>query len=67
VNIDELPREFSFSVCTVSSAAASALQGNIILSKIKGYGAKFESVSNGDGTVTFKATCGRTGFVLSYR
>ena len=66
-NADELPQEFSFSVCTVQSVAASALDGHIVLSRIKGYDTRFESVPNGDGTVTFKATCRRIGFVISFR
>ena len=66
-NADELPQEFSFSVCTVQSGAASALDGHIVLSRIKGYDTRFESVPNGDGTVTFKATCRRIGFVISFR
>ena len=47
--------------------AAPALDGHIVLSRIKGYDTRFESVPNGDGTVTFKATCRRIGFVISFR
>ena len=52
------PREdFQFAVCTVSAAAAEALDldSNIALQKVRGYGASVVRRANPDGSVTYLA------------
>ena len=61
----EIPAMLSFGVCTVPSAAASALEGNIVLPSIKGYTLKLDSAANGDDTVTFTATYSKRGLTIT--
>ena len=64
----ELPDRLSFGICTVSTAAADALVGKIELPENTGWKVvKVDAVPNGDGTVTFMATCEKHGFVLMFR
>ena len=60
----EIPVELSFGVCTVPSAAAVALEDNIVLPRIKGYTLELDSVANGDDTVTFTATYSKRGLAI---
>jgi len=60
----EIPDNLSFGVCTVPSAAASSLVGNIVLPAIRGYALNVEPVANGDDTVTFAATYVKSGFTI---
>jgi len=63
----EIPFSFSFGVCTVPSAAADALAGNITLPSIGVYNLSIEPIPNGDGTVTFRATYAKRGFIVTFK
>ena len=60
----EMPHTMSFGVCTVPTAAASALNGNIMLPSIRGYNLVVDAVDNGDDTVTFTANYSKRGLVF---
>ena len=64
---DDIPDSFTFGVCTVASAAAGALDGNINLPTISRRMLTLTQESNGDGTVTFMARYSKRGFVVSFR
>ncbi len=61
------PNRFSFGVCTVPSSFAPAVVGNIVLPSVRGYRHSIAAVDNGDGTVTFKATYAKIGFLFLVR
>ena len=63
----DIPAKFSFGVCTVAASAADALEGNIVISKIKGRKCAIEAEDNGDGSVTFTAKCEKPGLVFTVR
>lgn len=63
---EEIPRSFTFGICTVPSSAAGALEGNLVLEKVKGYKHSVTSEANGDGTVTFTAKYEKRGFVMLF-
>ena len=63
----EAPSSFSFGVCTVSASAAQSLAGRIVLPEVRGYRHPIAAVDNGDGTVTFKATYAKIGFLFLVR
>ena len=59
--------ESEFAICTVSSEAAAALDGNILLPKVRQLKASVLKVENDDGSVTFKANYENTGLILLFR
>ena len=63
----EIPSSFSFGVCTVPSAAVDSLVGNITLPSIGVYNLSIEPIPNGDGSVTFKATYAKRGFIVTFK
>ena len=62
-----VPSRFSFGVCTVLAPVAPSIEGNIVLPDVRGYRHSVAVIDNGDGTVTFKATYAKIGFVVSIR
>ena len=63
----EMPDRFSFGICTVDASVAAELVDNVVLPKIKGRSCTVVPIYNGDGTVTFSATCAKRGFVFAVR
>ena len=59
--------ESEFAICTVSPVAAAALDGNILLPKVRQLKARVLKVENDDGSVTFKANYENTGLILLFR
>ena len=60
----EIPAAFSFGVCTVPTAAASALDGNVVLPMVRGYRESVTATPNGDGSTTFTAKYVRRGLAI---
>lgn len=58
---------FSFGICTVDEDAADALDGNIVIPKIKGLKGSVVREPAVDGAVTFRADYERRGLMLIFR
>ena len=66
-NRNEIPAAFSFGVCTVPTAAADALEDNIVLPRVRGYKSSVIKQTNADSTVTFTAKYVKAGLVVVFQ
>ena len=66
-NRGEIPAAFSFGICTVPTAAAGALEGNVVLQKVRGYKTSVAATPNGDGSTTFTANYVKVGLTIVFQ